>query len=547
MHADMASSSSTTSEMTPFFCPTLWGEFFVHYSPEPLQRSEEWMTERANQLKREINGMFEAYNTVLEKINLVDTLQHLGIDHLFEEQIVAALSSVQSAEFNSSSLHEVALRFRLLRQQGFWISPDEFNKFKGGDGNFSNGITNDPRGLLSLYNAAHLLTHGEVALEEAILFARHHLESMRSSLKSPLTKQVARALQIPLPRTLKRIETLRYISEYTEDNTHNPAILELAKMDFLILQSLHLKELKAITQWWMDLSRDVGLNYARDRVVECYFWSYTVYYEQEYTRARMILAKIFALLTLLDDTYDSHATLEDSRKLTEAIQRWDESAVYLLPEYLKKYYLKMMSNFTEFEDELEPNEKYRNVYNRKALQVLSRYYLQEAEWFHQSYMPSFEEQLNVSIMSSGSPMLAVGLLVGMGSDVATKEAFEWVIGCNDVVKACAEVGRFMDDMSAFKNGKNKNDVASSVECYINEHNVTSEVALAKIGSLVEEAWKTMNHARFEYRAMLPVVQRVTNLTMCTAFMYHDKRDAYTYNEGLKETIESLFVKSDISV
>lgn len=211
------------------------------------------MTERANQLKREINGMFEAYNTVLEKINLVDTLQHLGIDHLFEEQIVAALSSVQSAEFNSSSLHEVALRFRLLRQQGFWISPDEFNKFKGGDGNFSNGITNDPRGLLSLYNAAHLLTHGEVALEEAILFARHHLESMRSSLKYPLTKQVTRALQIPLPRTLKRIEALRYISEYTQDNTHNPSILELAKMDFLILQSLHLKELKAITQYVCDI------------------------------------------------------------------------------------------------------------------------------------------------------------------------------------------------------------------------------------------------------------------------------------------------------
>lgn len=71
----------------------------------------------------------------------------------------------------------------------------------------------------------------------------------------------------------------------------------------------------------MDLSRDVGLNYARDRVVECYFWSYTVYYEQEYTRARMILAKIVVLVSLLDDTYDAHATLEDSRKLTEAIQR----------------------------------------------------------------------------------------------------------------------------------------------------------------------------------------------------------------------------------
>jgi (-)-germacrene D synthase len=36
-------------------------------------------------------------------------------------------------------------------------------------------------------------------------------------------------------------------------------------------------------------------------------------------------------------------------------------------------------------------------------------------------------------------------------------------------------------------GKNKNDVASSVECYINEHGVTSEVAVSKIESLIEDA------------------------------------------------------------
>ena len=56
-------------------------------------------------------------------------------------------------------------------------------------------------------------------------------------------------------------------------------------------------------------------------MVECYFWSYTVYYEQEYTRARMILARLFMLASLLDDTYDVHATLEECRKLNEAIQR----------------------------------------------------------------------------------------------------------------------------------------------------------------------------------------------------------------------------------
>lgn len=60
----------------------------------------------------------------------------------------------------------------------------------------------------------------------------------------------------------------------------------------------------------------------RDRIVECYFWSYTVHYERGQARARMILAKVFMLTSLLDDTYDVHATLEEARELNKAIQRY---------------------------------------------------------------------------------------------------------------------------------------------------------------------------------------------------------------------------------
>jgi hypothetical protein len=49
-------------------------------------------------------------------------IQRLGIDHHFEEEIATTLTNIHSAQFNSSSLHEVALRFRLLRQQGLWVS-----------------------------------------------------------------------------------------------------------------------------------------------------------------------------------------------------------------------------------------------------------------------------------------------------------------------------------------------------------------------------------------------------------------------------------------
>jgi hypothetical protein len=60
---------------------------------------------------------------VEEKMALVDTLQNLGIDHLFEEHIDMALHEIHESEFTGFSLYEVALRFRLLREHGLWVSP----------------------------------------------------------------------------------------------------------------------------------------------------------------------------------------------------------------------------------------------------------------------------------------------------------------------------------------------------------------------------------------------------------------------------------------
>uniref|UniRef100_A0A0E0FPG3 Terpene synthase N-terminal domain-containing protein n=2 Tax=Oryza TaxID=4527 RepID=A0A0E0FPG3_ORYNI len=425
--------------------------------------------------------------------------------HHFEEQINTTLRNIHSVEFYSSNLHEVALRFRLLRQQGYWVSPDEFNKFKCEDGSFKSDINNDPKGLLSLYHAAYLLTHNERALKEAILFATHHLELLSGSLEFPLAEQVKRALQIPLPRTLKRVEALNFIFE-----------------------------------WWKDVSSDINLDYTRDRVVECYFCAYVVYYEKEYARARMMLAKKIMLISLLDDTYDVHATLEEARKFNEALQRWDKNAVSLVPEGLKRFFLSIMSNFRDFEDELEPHEKYRNAYNIKAFQILSNNYLQEAEWFHQKYIPSFTEHAAVSLVTGGAIELPVSIIVGMG-DIATKDAFDWALSCADAGRAFGEVSRFMDDLAVSQNGREKMDVANAVECYMKEHGVTSDVAEAEISEMVEGAWRTLNQARFEDRVYLPFVQRIANVSMSIALLFHGKRDGYTNSHELKDMFESHFV------
>ena len=91
-------------------------------------------------------------------------------------------------------------------------------------------------------------------------------------------------------------------------------------------------------------------------------------------------------------------------------------------------------------------------------------------------------------------------------------------------------------------GKNKNDVDSSVECYICEHGVTADVACAKIDSLVEDARKTANRARIEHNEPRPAVQRVVNIMTSMPLMYGDKKDAFTFSDGLKGVIKRLFLE-----
>jgi hypothetical protein len=71
----------------------------------------------------------------------------------------------------------------------------------------------------------------------------------------------------------------------------------------------------------------VGLSFARDCVVECYLSGYCVFYEEKHALPRMIFAKLNFLQTLLDDTNDVGATLEEYGKLDAAIQRLSFSSV----------------------------------------------------------------------------------------------------------------------------------------------------------------------------------------------------------------------------
>lgn len=288
---------------------------------------------------------------------------------------------------------------------------------------------------------------------------------------------------------------------------------------------------------------DVKLPYARDRIVEPYFYACGIFHEEENSHVRIIFTKVFVLLGLMDDTYDVHATLEECQMLNEAMQRWDETAASFLPKYMRMLYIKTLSNINGIEDILEPFEKYRMMAHiQKQYKLQSNNYLQEAKWSNEKHIPSLKEHADVTLMSTGLPFLFSLALMAAGQ-VVTKEALEWALGVPNMVRASGEIGRLLNDISSYKRGKNKNDVASTVESYMKEHGVTGEEAIAAIKTMVEQAWRRINGACTELgRTMQPALQWLVDMTRMLEIFYLHGRDGLTCGYGIKEIVAFLFLK-----
>ncbi|KAA8523754.1 hypothetical protein F0562_010177 [Nyssa sinensis] len=255
--------------------PSVWDDFFIVSGPGRMEPNPD-VEMRVRVLKSEVQMMLKnATNKPLEEMILIDALQRLGVAYLFENEINEALQSVYAEHVNcninngvTDDLYTVALSFRLLRQQGYHISSDVFKKFKDEKGEFKTMLTNDARALLCFYEALHLRVKEEDILEEALTFSTKHLKSMLPYLNAPLAQQVKNSLETPLHKGMPRLEARRYISVYEADVARHASLLELAKLDFNLLQALHQREISDISRWWKEINLASKLPFARDRLAE---------------------------------------------------------------------------------------------------------------------------------------------------------------------------------------------------------------------------------------------------------------------------------------
>ncbi|XP_040987076.1 (-)-germacrene D synthase-like [Juglans microcarpa x Juglans regia] len=528
------------------FQPSIWGDHFLSYASEFLETDVK-MRQQIQELKENVRTMLTAtVEKPSQKLNLVDAIQRLGVSYHFDNEIQAILQQLQKThesdelEYNDD-LHTVALLFRLLRQDGYYVSCDMFNKFKDSKENFKGSLCNDVKGILSLYEATHLRVKGEDILDEALVFTTTHLESVASQLSGPLAAQVTHALKQPIRKGLQRLEARHYFSVYQEDASHDKVLLKFAKLDFNLLQKVHQKELSDIASWWKDLDFPRKLPFIRDRVVECYFWILGVYFEPQYCFARRMLTKVISMTSVIDDIYDVYGSIEELDLFTEAIERWDMSAADKLPEYMKMSYQALLDVYTEMEQNLGKEKSYRVHYAIEAMKNQVRAYHHEAKWFHQKYIPTMDEYMPLALVTSAYAMLATTSLVGMG-EIVTKDSFEWLFSDPKMVTASAVVCRLMDDIVSHKFEQKRGHVASAVECYMTQYGVIEEEAVRELRKQVTDAWKDINkECLYPTEVPMPILMRVLNLARVIDVVYKDE-DGYTHaGIVLKDFVASLMV------
>ncbi|KAG6499271.1 hypothetical protein ZIOFF_039028 [Zingiber officinale] len=262
-----------------------------------------------------------------------------------------------------------------------------------------------------------------------------------------------------------------------------------------------------------------------------------------YHVSAVICSKVFSLLSITDDIYDNYSTLEESTLLTEAIKRWNPQAVYCLPEYLKDYYLKLLMTCEEIEEELEPNEKYRMLYLQDEIKALAISYLEEAKWGIERHVPSLDEHLHNSLISSGCSAVPCVSYVGMG-EVATKEVFDWHSSFPKAVEACCVIGRLLNDIRSHELEQGRDHTASTVESYMKDHDTDAKVACKKLREIVEKAWKDLNKESLNpTKVPRLIIERIVNFSRSMEEIYK-YNDMYTNSDTkMKDNISLVLVES----
>ncbi|XP_076933736.1 alpha-isocomene synthase-like [Bidens hawaiensis] len=126
-------------------------------------------------------------------------------------------------------------------------------------------------------------------------------------------------------------------------------------------------------------------------------------------------------------------------------------------------------------------------------------------------------------------------------NVITHDSFKWALGDPPLVTACCRYCRTMDDVVTYKAEKDRNHVASGIDCYMKQYGVSEQETFELFSRRVEDAWMELNEEFIACKDVkLPITMRVISFARSMEILYKNK-DHFTNVAELINPIKSLLV------
>ncbi|KAK9185738.1 hypothetical protein WN943_026097 [Citrus x changshan-huyou] len=332
---------------------------------------------------------------------------------------------------------------------------ETFSRFMDEKGSFKSSSHNDDcKGMLALYEAAYLLVEEESSIfRDAKSFTTAYLKEWlikhdnNKHDDEHLCTLVNHALELPLHWRMPRLEARWFIDVYENGPDMNPILLELAKVDFNIVQAVHQENLKYASRWWKKTGLGENLNFVRDRIVENFIWTVGEKFEPQFGYFRRMSTMVNALITAVDDVYDVYGTLDELEIFTDA---WAD---------------------------------------------ICKAYLVEAKWYNSGYIPPLQEYMENAWISIGATVILVHANTFTANPI-TKEGLEFVKDYSNIIRWSSVILRFADDLGTSSDELKRGDVHKSIQCYMHEAGVSEGEAREHINDLIAQTWMKMNRDRF---------------------------------------------------
>nr|QTW97446.1 CPS5 [Artemisia annua] len=286
---------------------------------------------------------------MFEHIWIVDRLQRLGIAHYFRSEIKDCVAYIYrywdehgigfARNCNVPDLDDTAMAFRILRMNGYQVSPDVFRHFVKDrefvcyPGQSRETVTV----MLNLYRASQMIFPGEKILNDAKSFSHTFLTEKQLTnelldrwiITKDLGGEVKYALDVPWYASLPRLETRYYLEQYGgEDdvwiaktlyrmgNISNNKYLEMAKLDYNHCQAIHQREWSHIQKWSAHPKIEESL---KTRLLWSYYEAAASIFEPERCIERFAWVKTTVLIGIINSffTTRSYFTNADMRAFVD--------------------------------------------------------------------------------------------------------------------------------------------------------------------------------------------------------------------------------------